>query len=531
MKKSLILCIGLLIATGWSAGFGQSPAKPNIIIIMADDMGYSDLGSFGSEINTPNLDALAKGGLKMTQFYNTSRCCPTRAALLTGLYPHQAGIGEMVDNRQHPAYQGYLNQHCVTIAEALRTAGYRTLMAGKWHVGTAPQHWPRQRGFDRYFGLIDGASSYFDIRPYRPNQRLTMALNDEPYTTGENFYATDAYTDYAIQFLSEPDTRKQPFFLYLAYTAPHWPLHARPADIAKYKEKYRRGWDTLRAERYRRMQALGILDKSTQLSPRDAKVPAWASLSKAEQEKWDEKMAVYAAMVDRMDQNIGRLRDHLKKTGADENTIILFLSDNGGSHESIAGNNFTPEVLASQTKPVGGPDSFTAYEYPWANLSNTPFRSFKHWEYEGGTATPFIAYYPGIIKAGTINHQPAHVIDLMATCLDLAGISYPAAFKGSSLTPTEGISLVPVFKLQGWPGHQAIFFEHVGNRAVRQGDWKIVSSYPENTWQLYHIKKDRSELTDLSTQQPEKVKELAALYEAWASRAGVLPYEQVVRKK
>ncbi len=535
MRKQYVLLAFLLLTAGGFLSLippsTKPSAKPNIIIILADDMGYSDIGCFGSEINTPNLDALAGGGLRMTQFYNASRCCPTRASLLTGLYPHQAGVGEMVDRRPHPSYQGYLNQHCVTIAEALKAGGYRTLMAGKWHVGGKPEHWPRRRGFDRYFGLIDGASSYFNSKPYRPNQRLTIALDDAPYTTGENFYATDAYTDYALKFLSEKNTQKQPFFLYLAYTAPHWPLHALPEDIARYKGKYRRGWDTLRAERYRRMQAMRLLDKTTRLSPRDENVPAWESLTESEKEAWDEKMAVYAAMVDRMDQNIGRLRQHLKKTGADQNTIILFLSDNGGSHESIAGKNFTPEVLASHTQPVGSPASFTAYQYPWANMSNTPFRSFKHWEYEGGTATPFIAYFPGVIKANTLDHRPAHVVDLMATCLDLAGVAYPAAFRGNPVTPTEGVSLTPLFKGQPWTGHQAIFFEHVGNRAVRQGDWKIVSSHPETTWHLYNLKNDRSELTDLSAGQPEKVKELAALYEAWASRAGVLPREQVARKE
>lgn len=505
--------------------------KPNIIIILADDMGYSDIGSFGSEIKTPNLDALAKGGLRMTQFYNASRCCPTRASLLTGLYPHQAGVGQMVDNMGYPSYQGYLNKSSVTIAEALKSAGYRTLMAGKWHVGQKPEHWPRQRGFDRYFGLIDGASRYFDLQPYRPNQKLTIALDDDEYTPGKGFYATDAYTDYALQFIGDRPAAKQPFFLYLAYTAPHWPLHALPTDIAKYRGKYLKGWDKLREDRYQRLIELGIIDRNTSLSPRDEKVPAWETLTEAEKAQWDEKMAVYAAMIDRMDQNIGRLRQHLVKTGQDKNTVILFLSDNGSSHESINGTGFSPETLVANELQASNPASFTAYGYPGANLSNTPFRMFKHWEYEGGINTSFIAYYPGHIKPNSISHQPAHIIDLMPTCLELAGASYPAFYKGNKITPAEGLSLVPIFKAKPRLGHSAIYFEHQGNRAVRQGNWKLVSSFPSNQWELYHIKTDRSEMENLSVKNPQKVKELARLYDDWASRSGVIDREILTKKK
>lgn len=529
IQRLSFLIIAYIIVYTSPALAQKQKSPPNIILIMADDMGYSDIGCFGSEISTPNLDALAKGGLRMTQFYNASRCCPTRASLLTGLYPHQAGVGDMVDPRPFPSYQGYLNDRCVTIAEAIKTGGYRTFMAGKWHVGTRPQHWPRQRGFDRFFGLIDGASSYFNLTPYRPNQKLTMALEDEPYIPSNSFYATDAYTDYALKFMTESDG-KAPFFLYLAYTAPHWPLHALPADIAKYKGTYKKGWDTLRAERYRRMQALGILDKSTKLSPRDKQVPEWASLSETEKDGWDEKMAVYAAMIDRMDQNIGRLLKELKESGRDKNTVIFFLSDNGGSHESVQGK-FTPEVLAASKKPASDPTSFTAYGYPWANVSNTPFRSFKHWEEEGGISTSFIAYYPGVIKGGSLNHQPAHIVDVMATCLDIAGIRYPTAFKNKPLTPLEGLSLLPVFKSETWKGHDAIFFEHEGHRAVRQKDWKIVSGYQDTTWHLYNIKNDRTELTDVTATNPEKVNELVRLYHHWAGRVGVMDLKQLAKER
>ncbi len=540
--NSLLLTIIGLLTISFITGTNASPEggnqqssvnapskKPNIIVILADDMGYSDIGCFGSEIQTPNLDALGRKGLRMSQFYNASRCCPTRASLLTGLYQHQAGVGEMVNNRNLPAYQGYLNKQCVTIAEALRDGGYTTLMAGKWHVGTAKEHWPRQRGFDRYYGLIDGASSYFSFTPYRPGQKLTLALDDQPTDPGAGFYATNAYTDYALKFISENPTTQKPFFLYLAYTAPHWPLHALPEDIARYKGKYDKGWDILREERFRRLKEEGIIDQNTKLSPRDPHVPAWETVPEDEKSAWKDKMSVYAAMVDRMDQNIGRLLGKLKETGDDKNTMILFLSDNGASHESIGGAAFTEDIAAASKKPASDPSSFTAYGMPGANLSNTPFRLFKHWEYEGGNATPFIAYYPAMIKSGKIDHRPAHIIDIMATCLELAGVKYPREYKGHSITPSDGVSLLPVFKGASWKGHDALYFEHVGNRAVRQGSWKLVSNYQEDQWHLYNVENDRSELLDLAAGKPEKVTEMIKLYDEWAKRAGVIPYGQVTK--
>lgn len=531
-KSLLLLCLlplaGLFLSLTPAA---RKPRQPNIIIILADDMGYSDIGCFGSETQTPNLDALAAGGLKMTQFYNASRCCPSRASLLTGLFQHQAGVGDMMNTRPQPAYQGYLNRNCVTIAEALKLGGYNTFMGGKWHVGQAPEHWPLQRGFDHYFGLIDGASSYFATYPYRPNQHLTLALDNQPYTPGPGYYSTNAYTDYAIKFLKDSRNSGKPFFLYLAYQAPHWPLQALPEDIAKYKGRFLVGWDSLRTRRHRRMQQLGIISPTTQLSPRDAHVPAWESLSQAEKVRWDDKMAVYAAMIDRMDQNIGRLRQTLRELGQDQHTVILFLSDNGGSSESIQGSGFRPEILAASQKPASDPTSFTAYGFEGANVSNTPFRLFKHWEYEGGTATPFIAYGPGIVRPGRTSTQPAHLIDLMATCLDLAGVPYPQTHKKQPIKPTEGISLVPVLKGRPWTGHEALYFEHEGNRAVRQGRWKLVSEYPANQWQLYDTETDRAELHDLSAQQPQRVHTMAVLYEQWANRVGVIPFAQLTKGK
>lgn len=505
--------------------------QPNIIIILADDMGYSDINCFGSDIQTANINALAKTGLVMTQFYNASRCCPTRASLLTGLYQHQAGMGDMVEPRKEPAYQGFLNSNCVTIAEVLKTAGYNTYMTGKWHVGTAPENWPVKRGFDHYLGLIDGAGSYFNpTAPYRPNQHLTIALDDKPFTPGPNWYSTDSYGDYAVKYIKENKKTGKPFFLYTAFTSPHWPLHALPEDIAKYKGKFMKGWDVLREERLKKMIASGIVPKDTKLSPRDKSVPEWNSLTEAEKQDFDDKMAVYAAMIDRMDQNIGRMLNALKETGEDKNTLIMFLSDNGASHEEIKGNSFLPEIITASKKMSSDPTSFTSYGSRGANVSNTPLRMFKHWEYEGGTATPFIANAP-FIRQHIQSNQPAHIIDLMATCLDAAGVSYPETYKGNSIIPKEGISLLPLMKQEQWHGHDALFFEHEGNRAVRAGEWKIVSQYPENVWRLYNINEDRAELKDLAQSYPGRVKELENLYQIWAKRVGVIAFEKLGKSK
>jgi arylsulfatase A-like enzyme len=527
MFRFLIVFLLIVAASDCMGQYTAAKKKPNIIVILADDMGYSDIGSFGSEIKTPNLDALAREGLRMTQFYNAARCCPTRASLLTGVYQHQAGVGHMVNERPIPAYRGYLSENCVTIAEVLKNAGYATYMTGKWHVGEKRPHWPLDRGFDRYFGLINGANSYFENRPYRPRQKLTIALDNEPHEPGEGYYSTDAYTDYAMKFLDENKGTGKPFFLYLAYQAPHWPLHALKEDIAKYEGRYKEGWDKLREERFRRMKQIGVLDKSAKLSQRNGKVPAWDSVSKEEKERWTVKMAVYAAMIDRMDQNIGRLQNKLKEIGEDQNTMIIFLSDNGGSYEQIGGQGFTPEIIAANKLLASEPGSFTAYEFPGANVSNTPFRYFKRYVYEGGIATPFVAYFPGVIKAGRTSSQPAHITDIMATILDVTGIPYPETYNGNSITPAEGFSMKPLFEGKKWERQGAIFFEHEGNRAVRQGDWKLVSEYPQNRWQLYNLKTDRSELTDLSAQYPNKVAEMEALYEVWAKRAGVVPFAQI----
>jgi arylsulfatase len=502
-------------------GFAQSasetgtPKRPNIIVIMCDDFGFSDLGCYGSEIQTPNLDRLGFGGVRFTQFYNTARCCPSRAALLTGLYQHQAGIGHMVGNKGVPSYQGYLNDRCVTVAEAIRAGGYTPLMTGKWHVGEARPHWPLDRGFEHYWGLISGACNYYQLDPGRQ-----MAEDNEPWTPpAEGFYMTDEISTRAAKMIDEYGRRPDPFFLYVAYTAPHWPLHALPEDIAKYRGKYLCGWDELRQRRHKRMIELGIVDPTWPLSPRDPDVGAWED---EKNKQWqDSRMATYAAQVDRVDQGVGRILSKIKQLGQEENTLILFLADNGGCHENQRDNK--PEITP------GPRDTFASYGRCWANASNTPLRMFKTWVHEGGIASPLIAYWPGRIKAGRITHQVGHIIDIMPTCLDAAAVQYPKEYKGRAITPVEGKSLLPVFEGKAREGHAAIFWEHQGNRAVRQGKWKLVAKN-EAKWELYDLETDRTELHDLASQMPQKVKELEALYDNWAGRAGVVPWKELNAK-
>jgi len=539
MRKSdfNFYAIGLLATSVLQTACSDSeqPLKnPNIVLIMADDMGYSDIGCFGSEIKTPNLDRLASQGVRFTQFYNASRSCPTRASLLTGLYQHQAGIGDMVGNLGYPSYQGYLNNQCVTLAEALKYNGYNTYMSGKWHVGARPEVHPLKRGFDRYFGLIDGAGSYYRPIAYRPNMSPVRWMLDDkdffPPDTG--FYFTDAVGDYALSFLGDETRKEEPFFLYMAFTAPHWPLHALPEDIEKYRGKYMEGWDNLRQERYKRMLELGIIDPSTRLSPRNEASPDWNSLSEDEKKMWDLRMAVYAAMVDRLDQNIGKVISRLENMNELDNTLIIFLADNGGCHESTRGQKRFLECKGE----TGTPDSFDAYEIPWANASNTPFRMFKHWVHEGGISTPFIAYFPGHINDGQIIYQPGHIIDIMPTLLDFAGGTYPEKLNGNIIQQMEGTSLVPAMKGKVIVRKNPLFWEHEGNRAMRSGDWKLVSVYNNSSkkfkeWELYDLKKDRSELDDLSGKYPERTSQMIDQYNQWAERAGVVSKEIIDQKK
>jgi arylsulfatase len=462
--------------------------RPNILVMMADDMGFSDLGCYGSEIETPNLNRLAARGIRFTQFYNTARCCPTRASLLTGLYPHQAGIGHMVDDKGLEGYQGRLNNRCATIAEVLRQGGYRTLMAGKWHVGEKRPHWPCDRGFDRYWGLISGACSYWRLEPGRQ-----MARDNEPIKPeGEKFYMTDAFADHAIEMLHEEGRGPKPFFMYLAFTSPHWPLHAWPEDIAKYKGKYIDGWDALRERRRARMIEMGLLDKRWPLTPRDPAAPPWENVK--DKEAMDIRMAVYAAQIDRMDQNVGRVVKKLEELGTLDNTLVLFLADNGGCAEAV---NSGKEGV-----PPGPADSYMSYGRPWANASNTPFRLYKHWVHEGGISTPLIVHWPAGVKArGELRDQVGHLIDVMSTSLELSGAPYPTEREGQPILPLEGVSLRPAFAGELLVRKAPIYFEHEGNRAVRDGRWKLVATR-RGPWELYDLGKDRCEQQDLAASNP-----------------------------
>ncbi|HYE17959.1 MAG TPA: arylsulfatase [Tepidisphaeraceae bacterium] len=550
--------IGLLALIPLAA---TAAPRPNVIVIMADDMGYSDLGCFGSEIATPNLDKLAMGGVRFSQFYNTARCCPTRAALLTGLYPHQAGVGHMVDDKKLPGYQGMLNDRCVTIAEALRPAGYRTYMTGKWHVTREVKpdgprtNWPLQRGFDRLYGTIQGGGNYWDpAMLIRDNTPITPE-NDSAYQPKNGFYYTDAIGDHAAQFIGEhvKATPEKPFFLYCAFTAPHWPLHAREADVAKYKGKYDAGYGPIREARLNRLRELGLIKADLKPSPQAGD---WEVVK---DKAWEARcMEVYAAQIDAMDQNVGKIIEQLRAGNQLENTLIFFLQDNGGCAETVGRQAranvpkerpdkppFPPmgkdEVQLGSTPkqtrdgyPIrvgpgvmpGGYDTHIAYGGGWANVSNTPFREYKHWNHEGGIATPLVAYWPkGITaKAGSIDATPGHLIDLMPTILEVTGAQYPHQFSNIDITPLEGKSLAPALAGKSIERPQPIFFEHEGNRAVRAGQWKLVAKGPGGAWELYDMEADRAETTDLAKAQPERVKELVAQWEAWAKRTGAIPW-------
>ena len=552
MNKN-ILKLGYLgaMATLAPSLSAQQDTRPNILVILADDMGFSDLGCYGGEIHTPNLDKLAEEGLRFTHFYNTSRSCPTRASLLTGLYQHQAGIGRMTFDDNQPGYRGTMTHNGVTIAEALKENGYQTAWVGKWHIAETPlrpdqrqwlahqvQHdefapkdnYPINRGFQDCYGTIYGVVDYFD--PF------SLISGDQPVNSvPKDYYSTIALADTAVAYVNKYAETDKPFFMYLAFHCPHWPLHALPEDIEKYKDTYKDGWQAIREARYQRMKEMKLFgDADDFLSPRQF-TDSWDENPTKE---WDARaMAVHAAMIDRMDQEIGRVIETLKKNGQLDNTLILFMSDNGCSNEDCQnyseGENDRPAetrdgrkiVYPKQKEIMPGPEtSYASVGARWANAANTPFRFWKAKSYEGGICTPMIAHWPKGIKQpqGSVNTQMGHVMDIMATCLDISGTQYPTEYNGHKIIPLAGQSLDPIFKTGSRKGHDELCFEHFNEKAlIDASGWKIV--WPNNTksWELYNLNEDRSEMHNLADRYPEKVKDMVARYEEWEKDYMVVP--------
>ena len=509
-------------------------ATPNIILILADDMGYSDIGCYGGEINTPNLNKLAANGLRFSQFYNGARCCPTRATLLTGLYAHQTGIGSMVGPSQpgSPGYAGDLNKNCITIGEVLKNSGYETFMAGKWHISQSTDtsdihNWPLQRGFDKFYGIITGAGSY-----YNPG---TLTYNNTPAKISDDYYFTDAISDSMASFITS-HTMKNPFFGYLAFTAPHWPLHAPENDVKKYYGKFSNGWDTLREQRLTRMQKIGLIDSGVKLSERDVNVIDWNSVEDKKNE--ERKMEVYAAMIERMDIGIGKVLRSLENTDQLNNTLIIFLSDNGACAEFLGKDmSWVKEYGPSTTKEgkkviygndagvlPGGDDSYQSYGIGWANLSNTPFKLYKHYIQEGGIATPLIINWPNGIPTkmnGSILTNVSHIIDIMPTLIDLTSTIYPKIYNGSLIYPLEGESFAKlIMGDNSWEKKKPTFWEHEKNSGMRDGDWKITKIF-NNDWELFNLKNDRIEQNNLSKKYSKRYKSMIYNWNLWAKRVFV----------
>jgi arylsulfatase len=518
--RTIVVFVALLAFERAAFSGAQKAKRPNIVVILIDDMGFSDLGCYGSEIPTPNVDALADGGVRFTQFYNTARCSPTRASLLTGLYPHQAGLG-FLDNLIRPnskGTQGKLRDDCVTIAEVLEPAGYFTIMTGKWHLGHRHGTPASSQGFKRSLSSPVGEL-------YFPNQKQRLGdgvfLNgkkldlDDPQL-GSNWYGPDLLTEWGLRFIDEAIAADKPFFYYLPHSSVHFPLQVPKADFDRYRGKYKVGWDKLREARYRRQIEMGLVDPKWPLSPLPPDVPAWDTLDENQQDRYDKLMAVYAAMIDRLDRSIGTLVEGLKARDQLDNTLILVLADNGGNAEA------GPNGRLKGKRP-GGPASTVFIGQCWATLNNTPFRRYKHFTHEGGISTPLIAHWPvGIPRErnGQLEHQPGHLVDIMATVVETTGASYPTEYKSHAIQAMEGVSLLPAFAGKSLTRAAPIFWEHEGNRAIRSGKWKLVMKY-KGPWELYDIEADRTEQRNLIDEQPELAEKLIAGWEAWARRSDV----------
>lgn len=477
----------------------ESSDRPNIVMIMVDDLGFADIGCYGGEIETPNLDTLAANGLRFSQFYNTAKCHSSRVSLLTGLYCDQAGSEQL--------------SRGATFAEVLADAGYSTSMVGKWHLSKQPTDF----GFQRYWGHLSGATNFF-------TGDNTFRLNGDKWEVpeelnGRPFYTTHAITDFAIDFLDEAMQEDKPFLLYTAYNAPHYPLQAPKEAVQKYEGRYDGGWDQLRRERHQRQIDSGLLPAKWELSPRPEHVPAWDSLSESEQQWEGDRMETYAAMVDIVDENVGRLIAYLKEHGQYENTIILFCSDNGGCPF---------ERTRRRDLPPWAPRSYWTYDAAWANASNTPFRLYKQNQHEGGISSPLIVHWPEGMKAdaGSVSREPTHLIDMMPTFVELAGARYPEKIGERKMDPLQGHSLLPIFRGERFQPHDQLYFHFGTDRALRQGDWKLVSA-KLGRWELYNLAEDRTELNDMAAQYPERVESMAKEWKRVAEEVDRLKGKQL----
>ncbi len=506
MFQKIIICICCIFTI---LSCKKEQPKPNIILISADDLGWSDIGCYGSEVQTPNLDKLGEGGIRFTHFHNTSKCFPSRACLLTGVYAQQNGYSKTHTNPITNA---------VTLGEVLHTAGYRTLWSGKHHGLENPY----TRGFDRYYGLKDGACNYFNPGNKRPGEGAPArkgkpgnktqrwwcidSVMYHPYTPeNKDFYTTDYFTNYALTWLDEYKNEDKPFFLYLAYNAPHDPLMAWPEDIAKYKGKYNAGYEQIRQQRYQKQLQMGLIDNSYRLSA--PTYDNWDELPDSARNDEIRKMEVYAAMIDRLDQNIGRVLSKIREIGKDQNTLILFVSDNGASAEMVH--------IDDDYGEIGTMTRWSSLGKSWANVGNTPFRFYKNFSYEGGINTPLIAWWPKKIVPKTFSEFPGHFIDIMATLVDITGASYPTEFNNQKITPMQGVSLLPVFEGDKTPREQPIFWEWRRGKAAYSKSWKIVKEGTSEPWELYNLKDDPTETNNLAEKEPGKIKEMEQLFNHW----------------
>jgi len=528
------------------AAAADEPRRPNIVVILADDMGFADMGSYGSEIKTPNLDSLAKDGVRFTNFYTHASSSPTRSMLLTGVDTHLNGLGNMNEwiapnQRGVPGYEGNLNHQVATLPQLLKDAGYHTYMAGKWHLGKAPDQIPAARGFERDFALLDGGGSYWDMTNISAAVPKSLYTEDGRYLTElpKNYYATKTYTDKLIGFIDANRGDGKPFFAYVAHQAPHDPYHLPRDWRNRHDREYDKGWDAVRQERLKRQVELGIMPAGTELAERMWFVPDPIVLAPASRYILGKKMELYAGMVENMDHHIGRLIEHLKKIGEYENTVFIFFGDNGAEGTDLFGmiagspgsrDNLYAAIKWSQTHPKawGDPGTWVGYGPMWAQVSMTPFSQFKGWLAEGGIRNALVVSGPAVKRAkGSINHGLMHVADIMPTLLEIAGASYPKASQ-PDLPPLIGKSWNPM--LAGTTesprnGEDYLAWEIFGNRAVRQGEWKLrwqIKPYGKSDWELFNVAADPAERKDLAAEHPDKVKEMLALWDDYVKANNVI---------